>query len=153
MPDGRSRTPDPPFTGAFVFAVDGKDIGAFTEVSGLTVTLDVEEITEGGNNEATIKMPGRLKWPNLVLKRGVTNDDRLLEWILECAGEGLAAQGNTVTKRDGSIRLLDAAHATVRTWSFRQAFPVKWAGPQLAAGSNAVATEELEVCHGGFTAA
>ncbi|MGI8768255.1 MAG: phage tail protein, partial [Propionibacteriaceae bacterium] len=92
-----ARTTDPPFAGSFVFAVDGVTIGAFTEVSGLAVTMEIEEITEGGNNETTIKVPGRLKWPNLVLKRGITEDDNLFSWITDCSGDGLVGKGNTVT--------------------------------------------------------
>jgi phage tail-like protein len=38
----------------------------------------------------------------------------------------------------------------VRTWSFADAFPIKWAGPNLNASSNQVATETLEIVHGGL---
>ena len=83
-----ARTADPPFAGAFKLEVDGVTIGAFTEVTGLAVQLEVEEIAEGGNNQSTIKVPGRLKWPNLVLKRGITDNDSLFEWLAECSGDG-----------------------------------------------------------------
>jgi phage tail-like protein len=146
-----ARTMDPPFAGGFVLRVDGVEIGAFTEVSGLAVTLDVEEITEGGNNETTVKVPGRLKCPNLVFKRGITSDNNLLAWMITSAGDGYDGHGQTLTRRTGSVALLDSSHTEVREWKFREAMPVRWTGPALAAGSSALATEELEVCHGGFT--
>jgi phage tail-like protein len=145
-----SRTMDPPFVGKFVFTVDGLTIGAFTEVSGLTVQIEVEEVAEGGQNQYTHKLPGRMKWPNLVLKRGVTDTDNLFAWFQKSSGNGFNGAHNVLERRNGSIELKDAAGETVRTWVFSQAYPVKWTGPKLAAGSRDLAVEELEVCHCGF---
>lgn len=145
-----AHTLDPPFVGRFVFTVDGITIGAFTEVSGLSVQVDVEELAEGGQNAYTHRLLGRMKWPNLVLKRGVTDTDALFAWLSECSGEGLTRNGNKVTPRDGKISVLDAAGEPVRTWQFTGAKPVKWSGPRLAASSRELAVEELEVCHCGF---
>lgn len=146
-----SRTMDPPFTGRFVFEINGVEIGSFTEVSGLGVSLDVEELNEGGNNVSSVKLPGRLKWTNLVLKRGVTDNDALFTWINKCSGEGLTGNQNKVEKLSGSVALLDNKFKPLRRWQFRDALPVRWAGPQVSASSSALATEELEVSHGGFT--
>jgi phage tail-like protein len=141
---------DPPFVGRFVFTVDGIAIGAFTEVSGLSVQIDTEELAEGGQNQYTHKLPGRMKWPNLVLKRGITDTDSLFEWFAKCSGDGLNSADNQVERHHGSVELKDAAGKTVRRWEFEDAYPVKWTGPKLAAASKDVATEELEVCHCGF---
>jgi phage tail-like protein len=142
---------DPPFAGRFMFNVDGLVIGAFTEVSGLSVQIETEELAEGGQNQYTHKLPGRMKWPNLVLKRGITDTNSLFEWFAKCSGDGLAAQDNTIERHNGSISLLDAAGKPVRRWNFLDAYPVKWTGPRLAASSRDLAVEELEVCHCGFT--
>lgn len=147
-----SRTPDPPFVARFSFAVDGVEVGAFTEVTGLEVTMEPYLINEGGHNSGPIAMPGRLKWPNLVLKRGVTRDDALFEWFSACTGEGLEGAGNTLQRRSGSVALLDSQQRPARTWHFRDAIPVRWVGPQLSAAGSGLATEQLEVSHGGFTA-
>jgi phage tail-like protein len=148
-----SRTKDPPFAGKFVFTLDGLTIGAFTEVSGLSVLIEVEELAEGGQNQYTHRLPGRLKWPNLVLKRGITDSDNLFEWLQSCSGEGLNGAGNKVRRRNGAVTLLDAAGEPVRSWKFTDAYPVKWTGPRLSASSRDLAVEELEVCHCGFRAA
>ena len=145
-----SRTMDPPFAGKFVFTVDGLTIGAFTEVSGLSVQIDVEDLAEGGQNQYTHKLPGRMKWPNLVLKRGITDTDNLFAWFAKSSGDGFAGAGNRIEPRQGSIALMDAAGKPVRTWKFTDAYPVKWTGPKLAASSRDLAVEELEVCHCGF---
>ena len=146
----RAHTVDPPFVGRFVFTVDGVTIGAFTEVSGLSVQIDVEEVAEGGQNGYTHKLLGRMKWPNLVLKRGVTDTDALFAWLSECSGEGLTRKGNKIVPKDGKVSVLDSRGNPLRTWHFTGAKPVKWSGPRLAASSRELAVEELEVCHSGF---
>ena len=146
-----SRTMDPPFAGKFVFSVEGLTIGAFTEVSGLSVSIDVEELAEGGQNQYTHKLPGRMKWPNLVLKRGITETDNLFQWFATSSGDGFAGAGNKIERRAGRVELRDAAGRTVRKWEFTGAYPVKWSGPKLAASARDLAVEELEVCHSGFT--
>lgn len=141
---------DPPFVGKFVFEVQGATIGAFTEVSGLSVQIDVEELAEGGQNGYTHRLLGRMKWPNLILKRGLTDTDALFEWLLQCSGDGLAGKGNKIVGRTGKVSVLDASGEPMRTWEFVGAKPVRWSGPRLAASSRDLAVEELEVCHCGF---
>ena len=89
-----AHTIDPPFAGKFLFTIGELEIGAFTEVSGLSVQIDVEELAEGGQNAYTHKLLGRMKWPNLVFKRGLTNTDALFTWLLAHSGDGFTAAGN-----------------------------------------------------------
>jgi phage tail-like protein len=145
-----ARTADPPFGARFVLSVDGVQIGAFTEISGLAVTIDVEELAEGGQNQFTHKLLGRMKWPNLVLKRGVTDTDALFEWLARCSGDGFTGAGNRVDGKNGEVQVLSSQGSPVRSWHFTNAKPVRWTGPRLAASSNELAVEELEVCHNGF---
>jgi phage tail-like protein len=146
-----ARTTDPPFAGAFRLEIDGVALGAFTEVTGLSVQMEIEEIAEGGNNVSTIKVPGRLKWPNLVLKRGITDNNSLFEWLAKCSGDGYEKEAFKITKPSGTLFMLDSKQVMVRSWKFREAMPVRWTGPTFAASASALALEELEVSHGGFT--
>jgi phage tail-like protein len=145
-----ARTADAPFTGQFLFKVDGVEIGAFTEVSGLAVEVQVEELQEGGQNHFVHKLPGRMKWPNIVLKRGVTKSDSLFEWFSKSSGDGFSATGNQLERLGGEVVLVDAARNPLRRWEFSEAFPIRWKGPSFAASSNEVAMEELEIAHHGF---
>ena len=147
----KAHTMDPPFVGKFKLEIGGSIIGSFTEVSGLAVQLDVEELVEGGQNGFTHKLLGRMKWPNIVLKRGLTDTDALFDWITECSGAGLTHNHNMVTPRQGTISVLNAKGDPVRIWTLLDAKPVKWTGPKLAASSRDLAIEELEVCHSGFS--
>jgi len=152
----QGRTMDPPFNGHFVFSVGSEgeiEIGAFTECSGLSVDVEVEEVKEGGQNQFVHKLPGRMTWPNIVLKRGITNSDRLFEWLAECSGEGFEGLGNKLARKEGEVALMDpSGKRRIRKWEFEGAFPVKWSGPTMAAGSRDAATEQLEIAHHGFRA-
>lgn len=151
MAELAARQADPPFAAAFSLSVAGVQLGRFTEVSGLAVTMAVEEIVEGGNNESAVKLPGPLSWPNLVLKRGLTSDSAMLKWLLGYSGDGFGATGRKAEKTLATLTLYDSRGRPVQRWSIRDAMPVRWTGPQFAVDGGALATEEVEVCHGGFT--
>ena len=137
---------------SFLVEVDGLEIGYFAEVTGLQVDVAVEEVQEGGENSYSHKLPGRMTWPNIVLKRGVTQSDSLLAWLNKASGEGFAAAGNKLTRSSAAITLLAADGTRLRAWNFDGAFPVKWTGPSFAAESTNSAMEELEIAHHGFRA-
>jgi phage tail-like protein len=124
----------------FVVEIDGVRHGAFTECSLPTVEWEVEEIKEGGLNSFVHQLPGRRKGARLTLKNGVGTSE-LLQWYLDTMDESFDRRAVTVT-------LLDVRRETVMTWSMLDAFPVKWAGPQLKADENGVAIQTLEFAFG-----
>jgi phage tail-like protein len=137
------------FSGRFLFEVDGVEIGTFSEVSGLSVEVQVDSVEEGGQNEFIHKLPGRLEWPNIVLKRGITQSDELFGWLTRSSGEGYERQGG-LERNSAAITVLNAKGDRMRTWVMDKALPVKWNGPQFASSSADVAEEELEIAHHGF---
>lgn len=137
----------------FIVEVDGVEIGRFMEVSGLELTIGVEEVAEGGENSYVHKLPGRMSWPNLVLKRGITQNDALLTWANKSSGEQFAANGNKLTRSTAAITLIGPSGARLRAWNFDGAFPVKWTGPSFAVSADEMAVEQLEIAHHGFRAA
>lgn len=122
----------------------GKRIG-FSEVSGLNIELQVIEYRDGASpNYSTTKMPGLLKYDNIILKRGIIpNDNEFFEWLNTAAL-------NQVDRRDLKISLLNEKHEPVVNWKVKKAFPVKIEGPVLKATGNEVAIETLEVAHEGL---
>ncbi|WP_217913369.1 phage tail protein [Miltoncostaea marina] len=136
-----SATPDP--AARRFFGVDvGETIGWFTEVSGLAMEYEVVEHQEGGVNDFVHKLRGRMKFPNLVLKRGITHEEAFVRWFLACREK--------TERRDLSVTLYGPDLAPIRTWSFAGAFPVKWTGPDLSATAGEVAMESIEIAHQGL---
>lgn len=136
----------------FLFEVDGQEIGHFQEVSGLEVEVGVENVEEGGENGFVHRLPGRMSWPNITLKRGITQSDNLFVWLNKSSGEQFAAAGNSLTRSTAAITLLGPGGKRLRAWEFVDAFPIKWSGPQFAASSTDAASESLEITHHGFKA-
>lgn len=141
----------PPTSNKFLLEVDGVQIGIFNEVSGLSVNLQVEEYAEGGVNGFTHQLPGRMTWPHLVFKRGLTDSDALFQWMGKSAGDGFAANGNKLTRATGAITVIDDEGNRLRAWNVEGIFAVRWTGPTMSVENAAVMVEELEVAHNGFT--
>jgi phage tail-like protein len=122
------------------------------EVTGLEVSVGVDEIEEGGENSYVHKLPGRMTWPNITLKRGITQNDTLLTWLNKSSGEQFAASGNKLTRSTAAITLIGPSAQRLRAWEFDGAFPIRWKGPEFAVSSSDMAMEELEITHHGFRA-
>ena len=84
--------PPPAFHFAVTFGSNAKDAdGAFREVSGLGLDMDVETVVEGGQNAFVHQLPKAVKHPRLVLSRGIaTMESRLLLWCQAVLEGGLA---------------------------------------------------------------
>jgi phage tail-like protein len=145
-PAAGSANPDGVGELRFKVSLPSGSLGSFREVSGIGVEVETMDYAEGGNNEFVHRLPVRLKFQNVVLKRGVTHQRALLDWFNQTRTQGVTAKWGVVT-----ITLMGPKAETVQTWSFKEAYPVKWVGPTLNASSNAVATETLEIAHAGMT--
>jgi phage tail-like protein len=143
---------EPTSASRFLFEVDGVEIGVFREVSGLEVTAELQEYAEGGENGYVHQLPGRLRWPNIVFRRGLTNGDALFAWVNRTAGEGFAANSNSLVRSTGAVTVLDHGRNRLRAWDFDGVFAVRWVGPRFDVSSEATLEEELEVAHSGFRA-
>ena len=122
--------------------VQGRSIGYFTEVSGLSGEMETLSYNEGGRNDRVHRLPTRMKHPNLVLKRGITSLNELEKWFDAVATN---PEQTTIT-----LTMYNEALDKVRAWSFANAYPVKWTGPTFNVGQNQFATEAIEIAHEGI---
>jgi phage tail-like protein len=136
----------------FMVEVDGVEIGRFMEITGLEVHVGVDEIEEGSQNGFVHKVPGRMTWPHLVLRRGITQTDTLLDWLRGSSGEQFGGNGNKLTRKTAAITLIAPGGGRLRAWEVEGAFPIRWTGPRFASDSADRAVEELEIAHHGFRA-
>lgn len=136
---------DPYTSFSFLVEIEGLLVGGFSEVGGLEVETEVEEYREGGLNEFVHRLPGRTRHPsNLVLRRGLTDVDALWSWH-----ENVTL--GRIERRNGTIYLLDRQRVPAMWWDFRDAYPVRWSGPELRSDSNTVAAERVELVHRGIS--
>ncbi|OJV26527.1 MAG: hypothetical protein BGO26_11420 [Actinobacteria bacterium 69-20] len=134
----------------FLLEVDGVEIGMFASVSGLQVSVQTEDLVEGGQNGYARKLPGRMEWPNIVLSRGLIQSDNLFDWFSKTSGEGFAAAGNKLKRCTGAITAIGSDGSRMRSWNLTGCFPVRWKGPDFNVTSSDAISEELEIAHEGF---
>jgi phage tail-like protein len=117
----------------------------FSEVSGLTMELATEEVAEGGENRFIQKYPTRVRYPELVLKRGLLTGSGVREWIEDCIGH------QNITTHSVDVKLLNREHQPLLTWHLANAYPTKWSIGDLNATANTVAVESLQFFYQYFT--
>lgn len=142
----------PPVSFFFEVTIAGVKTSAdsgFLEADGLNAEREIESIKEGGENRFVHRLPGRMKYDNLVLKRGllVANSD-LATWCKESLESDL---GKPIKSKDIDVSLLDASGAPLMTWNFKSAWPVKWSVEGFNAMDNKIAVEKLEFAYSHFT--
>ena len=129
----------------FVIEVEGIISAYFTEIRGLGMERDIKEYTEGGTNDFVYKFPGRTKWTNITLSRGITTDHFLWDWYSAGLYDG------KVKRKNLTILLANTNMLEEKRWYVYEAFPAKWSGADLATDSLQVALETIEIAHHGLT--
>jgi phage tail-like protein len=103
----------------------GVAAGYFTECSGLGSENEVVEhkvVNEHGV-EVVLKLPGRLRFGDLVLKRGITTSLDMWTW------RQMVVDGDVSgARQDGSLVLYDQNSSEIARWNFEDAWPSKMRG-------------------------
>jgi phage tail-like protein len=130
--------------------------GAFSDASGLSVGLQIEEYSEGGNNAGPLKFPKFGRTESVTFKRGVTPRTSLWDWH-----EQILSGSAPVQRKSGLVILFDRGNGSdmrdsaglaripLAAWYIDNAFPTKVTAPTLNAASGAVAVESVELVHEG----
>ena len=125
----------------------GEISGSFLECGGLGSENEVVEYKASGpKGEFVIKkVPGRLTWNNITLKRGITDAMDMWKW------RKLVEDGKVdEARKNGSIIMFNTQGTEIARWNFTNAWPSKISGPNADASQNAVAIEEMELTHEGY---
>lgn len=143
------RDKDPYGNYRFKLHLGNVEVAGFAECSGLSMETKVFEYKEGGNNSTTLKFAEATTYSNVVLKRGITKANDLLNWHMEVVN-GTFGINQRDAGADIAILLTDDQGTEVKRWSLKRAFPVKWTGAEFKATGNDVAIETLELAHEGI---
>jgi len=110
---------------ACALELSGVVAGYFSECSGLGSENEIIEhrVVDEHGVEIIYKIPGRLRYDDLVLKRGMTTSLEFWNW------RQLVVDGNYEDARqDGSLVLYDQNSSEVARWNFVGAWPAKIRG-------------------------
>ena len=132
----------------FLVEIDGIVRAGFHEASGFDSSIDVIEHREGGDNITNHKIPGMVKYSNISLKWGTSDDHDLYDWHRQWASGDPGAE-----RKSGSVVLIDRQGQEKTRWNFKDAWPAKWIGPTFSAEGGDIAIEALELAHEGLARA
>ena len=137
---------------AFNFAVeiypDGASAplaeAAFADCDGIELTMDVKTIREGGANDRAYRVPGVINYANLTLKRGVTSNLDLWNWVQQSVADpGLRANAEVVVfQADGTTEAM--------RYQLHRCLPIKFKAPALSAKDGQVAIEAFQLAYEKF---
>jgi len=137
------RQLDPYGSFNFQLEIDGITRAGFAECTGLNAEANVIEYREGNESLTTRKLHGLIKYGNVTLKWGVSQDPELFNWFKT------VMDGDIDRKQTMSIVLLDEQRNESVRWNIRNAWPSKYVVPDLKANANEIAFETIELCHEG----
>jgi phage tail-like protein len=140
-------TTDPLVSAWFGVEFQGQVKGAFRECTGMGSENEVVEYKASGEKGEFIihKLPGRLKWNNITLKRGITDDMDMWKWR-QMIEKGQIDQA----RKNGSIVMFSQEGKEIARWDFVNAWPSKLSGPTANATNNEVGIEEMELSVEGY---
>jgi phage tail-like protein len=136
--DGDRRDPYAGFN--FRMEIDGIEVAGFKEISGGEMTTAVIEYADGDDQNYTVrKIPGRTNYSNITFKRGISEGVELWEWC-----ETISDWERTIERKDVTIQLLDNTGESQKTYNLFSCWPCRYKGPDLNAGDDSLAIEEIE---------
>jgi phage tail-like protein len=142
-----ARASDPVIGFHFSLELSGKVTGYFTEISGLGSETEIVEhkVVNDKGIDSVQKIPGRLKWGDITLKRGVTAAMDFWQWRKQVEDGNISG-----ARANGSIIMMDQALKPVAQWDFTNGWPSKVSGPTVQSDSNAFGVEEMTIVHEGI---
>ncbi len=113
----------------------------FRKVSGLSMTVETENLVEGGQNLYTQQLPQRVSHGNLVLERGMVVGSPLnIEFNASLSTFKFATCNVLIT-------LLGESRLPLAAWLFMKAWPVKWATSDLDAEQPGLVIDTMELAY------
>jgi phage tail-like protein len=129
---------------SFGLEVDGIQITAITEVSGLKMEQDVIELKQNGPDGKFVikKLPGRWKAGEVTLTRGLTGDQSFEKWVKDSQ---FGKMGDV--RKGGSIIVFDYEGNALKRYKLTNAWPKSLEIGSLKAGDTNVLTEKLIITY------
>ncbi len=132
---------------SFKIEIDGVTIAQFKEVEGLSTEIQVIEHRENtpGGLPVIKKLPGAVKWSDITLKRGKTDDTSFWDWLRQVENGDVDG-----ARKNGSVVLFDYARGEVARFNFENGWPSKVNVGALSAAGNDILVEECTIVHEGL---
>ncbi len=142
-----AHSEDPLLGFNFMLELEGAIAGYFTECSGIGSEHEITEhkVVDKQGHEIIRKIPGRVKFQDVTLKRGITSDMEIWDWRQKVVDGDMNGARKNIT-----ISMLDRNYNPVALWNFFNAWPSKVTGPSLKSDDNSFGVEEVSIVHEGM---
>src|ERR1044072_7730729 len=110
---------DPLVSAWFGIEFQNQVAGAFREMTGMGSENEVVEYKASGPDGKFViqKVPGRMKWNNITLKRGITDSVDMWKW------RKMVEDGDVMkARKNGSVVMFDTTGKEVARWNFINAW-------------------------------
>jgi phage tail-like protein len=124
---------------AFRVEIDGLTVAAFKTAGPLQANVSIVEENEGGSLAPTKEL-GRASFDNVVLTKGVTDNEELWGWM-KSAISGVDADA----EKDLAIVQTNRAGEEIKRWEIISAKPVRFKGGDWDGSASENTIEELEL--------
>ena len=131
----------------FYFKVDiqgfeNDDSVSFSEVEGIRSIVPTQDVFEGGFNNYIHKLPCNIKYPNLILKRGlISKPEKFLKWCRD------AVYNFIFDPRQITISLINEKEELLKGWTFINAYPVRLEVSSFNSIKNELVIETIELAY------
>lgn len=131
---------DPAPAYRYFVEVENELAGSFIECSGIAARREVLEIREGGLNTHVHRLPGRITYGTLTLKKGVMYSSDMWSWF-DKGSVDFAVKRTSMTIVHYSAYLF----APARWYNVMDVYPVSWNVTDFSADSSSYSVDSLEV--------
>jgi phage tail-like protein len=119
----------------------------FTEVSGLSMSVETEAYYPLGMQNTQYQLPKSVKFENLRLKRPLIKSSKIASWCRKTILEGFTK----IVPTPMTVMLLNPETSSpVAIWLLKGVYPIKYQALPFSATENEIAYEEMEFVYQGF---
>jgi phage tail-like protein len=128
----------------FTVEIDGLDVAWFEKVSGLEKEVGVVEQHEGGDPNVADQSPGKVKFSEVTLTIGATDNRELYDWseLVIDAEAGTGAVDNDY-KKNVAIVQKDRDGSEKRRWNLFECWPKKFSAGEWDAKAEENVMQEV----------
>ena len=136
----------------FYFEADGLTDKQILEVSGLSAESPAaggDKVMGSSKNAMNLRQaaPTRVKYTPVVVKVVATTNKDLYKWYEDCNKNTGGKSEWSSNRKAASVTVYDQGGDMKARWELQNAYPTKYEGPKLEAGSNDVANETITIVH------
>lgn len=139
----------------FYFEADGLTDKQIMEVSGLSAENPAaggDKVLGSSKDAKNLRQaaPTQVKFTPVVIKVVATTNKDLYKWYEDCNKNTGGKSEWSSNRKAASVSVYDQAGTIKARWEMIKAYPTKYEGPKLEAGSNDVANETITLVHEGI---